>query len=70
MNEQADDKRTESDRAALDYAKSELEESNHRRWLWSLFKRGSAWVLGIVGFFSVVTEGAVKLWRYFSGSIP
>lgn len=68
--DQPEDKRTESDRAALDYAKAEMEERDHRKWLWSLFKRGSAWILGIVGFFSVTIEAMVKLWRHFTGSIP
>ena len=40
---------SDSDRAALDYARARHEEQKHRAWLWALVKGVSKWVAVVAG---------------------
>ena len=51
---------SESDRAALDHARAELDEHRHRAWLWSSLGRISKWTLAVIAGVTVVAD---TVWR-------
>lgn len=66
INQQSDSQFSESDRAALDYARSRHKEQQHRAWLWALTKSGAKWVtviaLGITALLNTLKAviGAIR----------
>ena len=52
---------SESDRAALDHARQELEEERHRAWLWQSLGRVSKWALAAIAGVTVVVDAIVRL---------
>jgi hypothetical protein len=57
---------TESDRAALQHAREELQEHEHRAWLWASMGRIAKWTLAVIAGVTVLTDAAIRLWK----SIP
>jgi hypothetical protein len=49
LKPQSDSQFSESDRAALDYARSRHKEHQHRAWLWALVKGASKWAAVVAG---------------------
>ena len=54
---------TESDRAALEHARQELQEHAHRAWLWASLGRIAKWTLAVIAGVTVVTDALVRLWK-------
>jgi hypothetical protein len=54
---------TESDRAALEHAREELEEHQHRAWLWASLGRVAKWSLAVIAGVTVVTDAVIRLWK-------
>lgn len=58
---------TDSDLAALEFARKELQEQQHRAWLWASLGRIAKWGLAVIGGVTVVSDAAVRLWKAFHG---
>ena len=54
---------SESDRAALEHARQELQEHEHRAWLWASMGRIAKWALAVIAGVTVITDAAVRLWK-------
>lgn len=54
---------SESDRAALEHAREELQEAKHREWLWAWLGRVSKWVLAVIAGVTVVADAVIRLIR-------
>lgn len=54
---------SESDRAALEHAREELQEAKHREWLWASLGRFSKWVLAVIAGVTVVADAVIRLIR-------
>jgi len=54
---------SESDRAALEHAREELQEHQHRAWLWASLGRVAKWALAVIAGMTVVTDAVVRLWK-------
>jgi hypothetical protein len=52
---------TDSDRAALEHAREELREHNHRQWLWASLGRIAKWALAAVAGTTVVADAVLRL---------
>ena len=52
---------SDSDRAALDHARDELEEEKHRAWLFANIKRVAGWITAAIAFLVVVWDFGVKV---------
>lgn len=52
---------SESDRAALQHAREELQESQHRAWLWQSLGRVSKWTLAVIAGITVVADALIRL---------
>ena len=52
---------SERDRQALDHARDELEEHEHRQWLWALLGRGAKWLLALIAGITVVADAVLRL---------
>ncbi len=52
---------TDSDRAALEHAREELREHEHRQWLWSSLTRIAKWALAVVAGTTVVADAVLRL---------
>lgn len=52
---------SESDRAAIDHAREELEEQKHREWLWSMLGRIVKWTLAAIAAITVVSDAIIRI---------
>jgi hypothetical protein len=52
---------TDSDRAALDHARAELKEQEHRTWLWASLGRITKWALAAVAGTTVVADAVLRI---------
>jgi hypothetical protein len=52
---------SDSDRAALDHARAEIEEEKHRAWLFAWIKRIAGWITATIAFLVVIWDFGVKL---------
>lgn len=52
---------SESDRAALEHARSDLEEHRHRAWLWGTLGRIAKWGLAVIAGVTVVADAALRI---------
>jgi hypothetical protein len=59
---------SESDRAALDHAREELEESRHRAWLWASLGRISKWTLAVIAGVTVVADTVIRILKAWGQS--
>lgn len=57
---------TDSDRAALDHAREELKEHEHRAWLWASLGRATKWLLATVAGTTVVADAVWRLVKAFT----
>jgi hypothetical protein len=56
---------SESDRAALEHARQELQEHQHRAGVWSSLGRVSKWVLAAIAGVTVIADAVVRVWKSF-----
>lgn len=54
---------TDSDRAALDHARKELDLHQHRVWLFAMLGRVAKWTLAAIAGVTVVADAAQRLWK-------
>ena len=54
---------SESDRAALEHARGELQEAQHRAWLWQSIGRFSKWTLAVIAGVTVVVDSAIRIFK-------
>lgn len=54
---------SESDRAALDHARADMEEHQHRAWLWGSIGRIVKWLLACIAFVVVVWDFVLRLMK-------
>ena len=54
---------SESDRAALDHAREQLQEHQHRAWLWASAGRIAKWVLAVIAGVTVVSDALIRIWK-------
>ena len=52
---------SDSDKAALQHAREELQESQHRAWLWASLGRVSKWTLAVVAGVTVLADAIIRL---------
>jgi hypothetical protein len=58
---------TDSDREALDHARAELKEQEHRAWLWASLGRIAKWALAVVAGTTVVADAVLRIVNVFKG---
>ena len=66
-NNKAEDPFSESDRAALEHAREDLKEYEHRTWLWQSLGRIAKWTLAVIAGITVVTDAALRLLKTMGG---
>ncbi len=54
---------SESDRAALEHAREDLQEAQHRAWLWQSVGRFSKWTLAVIAGVTVVADALLRLFK-------
>ena len=54
---------SESDRAALEHAREELQEAQHKAWLWQSLGRISKWTLAVIAGVTVVADALLRLFK-------
>jgi hypothetical protein len=52
---------SDSDRAALDHARADMEEDKHRAWLWAAIGRVVKWLLAVIAFIVVVWDFVLRV---------
>jgi hypothetical protein len=65
--ENSDSQLSDSESAALEYAKQSYDQAQHRKWLWGIVGKGVKWIAAVIGFFMLVADAARSLWKAFHG---
>jgi hypothetical protein len=61
-NYHSDSQLSDTDRAALEYAKTQREEAEHRKWALTTVGKLAKWIAAAVGFGTLVADAGKRLW--------